>query len=357
VIKIAEIWGLGFDRVHNELSHSLDNVNGIVLDFLSEIRYKLEHPSYYKILDIAHEHGIPVTILTPYLREMPQLLDFNDPKYKNIKMIHWETFWFNRTYQAWKPHDVLNTSKGLEMFNIRHGENVTEFKYPYITLNNISKNHRCYIMDMLAKYNLIEKGAIAWRDIRRECDDIRHTFPDNITDSVYFRYPYKYWKPKRMILDQGVNDKFFQETMPIQFNESFMQLVTESDDEVVFYSEKTATPLLLNKLFLIAGAPGYHTGLKDRGFELYDEIFDYAFDTEKNDKLRYEGLIENVNRICSLPNSELVNVHKSLFEKIVYNKNHAINLSTTTPAPVKELLELIRQENQEPYSGPLNMLL
>ena len=353
MIKIAEIWGSTYIQVAEELEHSTEGVNYIVLDFLNEIRYVMNHPAYYKILEIAKRDNIPVIILTPYLSEMPPLLKFEG----SVKIMHWETFWFNRTYNAWKPHDVLNKSKGLDMFNIRNGEHVNDFKYPYITLNNISKNHRCHIMDLLAKYNLIEKGAIAWRDINHSCNDIRHTFPEGMTDSMYLGYQYKYWKPKRMILDQGVNDRFFQETMPVHFNESFMQLVTESDDEVVFYSEKTTTPLLLNKLFLIAGAPGYHIGLKTRGFELYDEIFDYGFDTEKDDKLRYEGLIENINRICSLPNSELVKLHSSLFDKIVYNKQHAITLGTTIPTEVKELLELIKQENQEPYSGPLNMLL
>jgi hypothetical protein len=357
MIKIAEIWGLDFVRVAEELEKDATNVTHIILDFLNEIRYVLNHSSYYKILDIAHENNIPVIILTPYLREMPPLLDFNDSKYKNIKIIHWETFWFNRTLAAWKTHDNFNKQKGLDIFNIRTNENVNDFKFPYITLNNISKNHRCMIMDLLAKYNLIDTGAIAWRDIRRECDDIRHAFPDGITDSVYFGYQYKYWKPKRMILDQNINDVFFQETMPIEFNQSFMQLVTESDDEVIFYSEKTATPILLNKLFLIAGAKGYHLGLKNRGFELYDEIFDYSFDSETDDFLRYDGLVENVKKISAMSKQQLQTLHKNIFEKIVYNKQHALNLINNIPTEVTNLLNLIKQENKEPYGGPLNMLL
>jgi DNA-directed RNA polymerase subunit F len=357
MIKIAEIWGLDFANLANELEHSTAGVTHIVLDFLCEIQYKLNHPSYDKILDIAHRDNIPVTILTPYLREMPPLLDFNNPKYKNITMIHWETFWFNRTYEAWKQHDKLNKEKNLEMFNLRSGEHLVDFKYSYITLNNISKNHRCHIMDLLAKHNLIEHGAIAWRDIRRDCDDIRHTFPDNITDSAYRNYPYKYWKPKRLILDQDINSRFLQETLPIEFNESFMQLVTESDNEVIFFSEKTATPILLNKLFLLGGAKDNHLALKNRGFELYDEIFDYGFDSEKDDNLRYEGLVENIKKINSLPKSELTKIYKSLFEKIVHNKKHAVDLINIVPKQVIDLLSLIRKENQEPYNGPLNMLL
>jgi hypothetical protein len=212
-------------------------------------------------------------------------------------------------------------------------------------------------MDLLAKYNLIDVGAIAWRDIKHECDSIRHTFTDNMTDSMYCKYPYKYWTPKRMILDQDINDRFLQETMPVEFNESFMQLVTESDDELIFFSEKTATPILLNKLFLIAGAKGYHTALKQRGFELYTEVFDYSFDLESNDNLRYEGLIENIKHVCSMTPEMRTNIFNSLFDKLVYNKQHALNLINDIPKEVTELLNLIKIENREPYTGPLNMLL
>lgn len=356
MIKIAEIWGLGFDKLARELEISVENVNGILLDFLCEIRYKFEHPSFYKIFDIAYQHNIPITILTPYLREMPPLLDFNNPKYKNIKMIHWETFWFNRTYEAWKYHDELNTAKGLEMFNLRFGENISEFKYPYITLNNISKDHRCHIMDLLAKHNLIDLGAIVWRDIRRNCDDIRHTFADNITDSVFYGYPYKYWTPKRMFLDQGIEFKN-QETLPIEFNSSFMQLVTESDNEVLFHSEKTATPILLNKIFLIAGVKGQHNQLKKLGFKLYDEIFDYSFDDIDDENIRYEKLVENIKRISNKPLIELKKIHHNLFEKIVYNKQHALNLINNIPSEIYQVVDMIKQENTDPYTGPLNILL
>jgi len=357
MIKIAEIWGLGFDKLAKELEVSTVGVTGIVLDFLCEIYYKLEHSSFYKILDIAHENNISITILTPYIRSNSPLLDFKNPKYKNIKMIYWETFWFNRTYNVWKPHIEYNKQKNLDIDNVRNAEHLTDFKYPYITLNNISKNHRCLIMDLLAKHNLIERGAIAWRDIRRNCDEIRHTFPEGMTDSEFCNYPYKYWKPKRLILDQDINDRFLQETMPLEFNQSFMQLVTESDDEVIFFSEKTATPLLLNKIFLIAGAPYIHEVLKTFGFELYDELFDYRFDSIKDNNDRFEGLIDNVKRISSMSNQELCTAYKKIYDKVVYNKTVALNLSNTLPDDVIKVLEMFRQENKDPYSGPLNMFL
>lgn len=336
MLKVAEVWGFNPSTFLEEVKQS--DTTHIVLNFLNEINYNVKDPAFNELFDIA-----PVTILTPYLRELPKLIEHP------ANIINWETYWFNRTYNGWKYHKHINEQKNLDMFNIRNGEFLTDFKYPYITLNNISKQHRCLIMDLLAKHNLIELGAIAWRDIRRDCDDIRHTFPEGVTDSVYLKYPYKYWKPKRLILDQDVNAQFLQETLPIEFSQSFMQLVTESDENFIFFTEKTATPILLNKPFLIAGAVNFHNALKSRGFELYTELFDYSFDTENNIELRYEGIIENVKRISMMSRIELENLHKKVFEKLVYNKQHAIELISTLP---KELVDLLAK-----YPNQLNNLL
>lgn len=356
MIKVAEIWNFNSSQFVNEIEQ-IETIELIVLDFLNEIRYVLNDSVFHKIFDIAHQRNIPIVILTPYLREMDPMLDLSDIKYKNVKIIHWETFWFNRTYKLWQSQGKLNDAKGLNMFNLRAGEQSNDFVYPYITLNNISKNHRCLVMDLLAKHDLIDKGAIAWRDIRRNCDDIRHTFVEGMTDSLYCQYPYRYWKPKRMILDQDINSHFNQETLPIQFNMSFMQLVTESDNEIIFFTEKTATPILLNKLFLVAGAKGFHKALQVRGFHLYDEIFDYSFDDEDNEEMRYEGIVENVKRISSMSKSRLQKIHADLFEKIVQNKQHALNVINDIPAEIVSLADRIHEKNNNVTLGSLNILI
>ena len=145
MIKIAEIWGDSIIRLAEELEISTDGVTYILLDFLNEIRYVVNNDAYNRILEIAKRDNIPVYILTPYLREMPKLLNLD----QDVRIIHWETFWFNRTHNAWKAHTHTNLLKNLDMFSLRNSENITEFKYPYITLNNISKNHRCHIIFIL----------------------------------------------------------------------------------------------------------------------------------------------------------------------------------------------------------------
>jgi hypothetical protein len=360
MIIIAQIWDDNFGSHLIQLEENLPHVKNIIFDFLNEINYiHSSKNAFYRIIDLAYEHNIPVTILTTRDRKSEPLLDFSQPKFARIKMIHWETFWINRTYTVWtRPNIVIdNLNKNIDIQRNDNGRELDNFNYPYITLNNISKMHRCLVMDLLAKHKLIDIGAIAWRDINHTCNDIRHTFTEDVTDSVYMGFKYQYWKPKRMILDMNIDVKFNQETMPLEFNQSFMQLVTESDDESMFITEKTATPILLNKPFLVASNFGFHNRLRELGFVDYDELFDYSFDNEPNMRIRYEGIVENVKRYASFDKQQLKKLHDNIFDKLVYNRNQAMNLINNVPNEVMIMVNLLKKEKVQGYMGPLNIFL
>ena len=361
MIKIAQIWNNNFNEFANELEQSTDTISHIILDFLLEVRYiPVDRESFDRIINFAFANDIPVTILTPWDRYALPLIDFQQLRYARINMIHWETFWFRRTYNVWTTDQNLteNLSKGLDIVNQQFGKPPLNFKFPYITLNNIAKKHRCLFMDLLSKHDMIDVGAIVWRDILHSCNDIRDTFPEGVTDSVYSNFQYQYWKPKRMFLDQGMGLWLKnQETLPIEFHQSFMQLVTESDDEAVFFSEKTATPILFNKPFLVASCAGFHRNLESQGFALYNELFDYSFDGESNIHHRYEGLIENVKRYASMDNDQLNKIYSDIFEKLVHNKQHALKLVNEVPQKVQQVIDMLKRENVTDYPGLLNIFL
>jgi hypothetical protein len=361
MIKIAQIWNNNFKEFADELEQTADTSH-IILDFLLEVRYiPVDRESFDRIINFAFANNIPVTILTPWDRYAFPLIDFQQLRYARINIVHWETFWFRRTYTAWLSNSekvAENLSKGLDITDMQISKPPLEIKFPYITLNNIAKRHRCLVMDILAKHNLIDTGAIVWRDILHDCTDIRDTFPEGVTDSVFRNFPYQYWKPKRMFLDQEIGIWLKnQETLPIEFTQSFMQLVTESDDEAVFFSEKTATPILFNKPFLVASCAGFHRNLESQGFALYNELFDYSFDGESNINYRYEGLVENVKRYASLDSNQLNKIYTDIFEKLVHNKQHALKLINEVPSKIQEVIDMLKRENVTDYPGPLNIFL
>jgi hypothetical protein len=80
-----------------------------------------------------------------------------------------------------------------------------------------------------------------------------------------------------------------------------------------------------------------HKTLKDYGFELYDEIFDYSFDNDPNYKNRIKGIIDNVE---NLKNENFTEVYKKIEDKVEHNVRQSKKiflLSSLTPNFILDL--------------------
>ena len=114
----------------------------------------------------------------------------------------------------------------------------------------------------------------------------------------------------------------FQEGVPIEYIQSCMDLVTESCvHECVQLTEKTYKPIKLKKPFLLLSAKNSHKFLKEEGYELYDEIFDYSFDDKSYD-IRFESIIKQAKEILKIPLKEFSGLCDSVKEKITHNAEH-----------------------------------
>jgi hypothetical protein len=340
MIKITHVWTDTFKEFVDDVVNNISVVTLVILDCLTEVDYYdkvFNKPDIDKLLEVTQQHNVPVKILTPNLNKIKGL-----DKFSHIEIICWPTFWFTRTYRVWTYGEVyeFNMKKGVDIRDPNVCKHF-ELTIPYICLNNVAKQHRCVAMDMLAKHDLIKEGKITWRGV--------------VHGNVTFNYPFNYWKPEILILDQGLDVRFKQETMPTEFNHSFMQLVTESDDTDIFFSEKTATPMLLNKPFLVATCTGFHAELKKQGFELYDELFDYSFDDEPDMETRFDKLVQNLKPYIGLNQTELKEKYDRVADKISYNRNLAYYYAMSVPNDIIKLHMLVNK-NVTGYNGPLNII-
>lgn len=337
MIKITDVWTPNFNLFVDDIVNNIQSVKMVILDCLHEVDHYdrvFAKSDIDRLLTVTMQHDVPINILTGNAIKNATLVEI-----PHVTIICWKTFWFERTYRVWSTHDEYNQTKGIDIKDNNVCKNF-ELTYPYICLNNIVKLHRSIMMDMLAKHDLLPHGAIAWR---------------GISHSQNNTYQYMYWKPEVLILDQDLNVRFNQETMPIEFNHSFMQLVTESEDTETFITEKTVTPILLNKPFLVASNVGFHRKLEQLGFQLYTELFDYSFDDETDIFVRYEKIVENIKRYVGLNPAELKQQYNKVIDKITHNRNLAIKYATTVPKEVIELYLLLEKNNTD-YNGPLNKI-
>ena len=187
------------------------------------------------------------------------------------------------------------------------------FNKLYLNLNNKSRYHRCLMMDELYSNDLFEFGINSWNQTIAEsgvCDD----------------FTFKHWQEKYMNVDgyrikeYGFIDEY---TDMITEPNCFMSLVGETSMYIPFVTEKTYRPILLKHPFLCFGAKNQNKEITKYGFELYDEIFDYEFDSKDNINDRILGIIENLN---NLKEKNYYDLYKKIESKLEYNKNLALKI-------------------------------
>lgn len=213
-----------------------------------------------------------------------------EPKSEYLERTFWDSYWLIKTYTK-----------------LKWQEQTTDFKYHYVSLNNRCHPWRCELIDIVAKNDLLKYGAVSWYDTN---------------DAMYKPYEFKYFENKKMILTDNFINDLEQYATPEEYKHSFCQLVSESSTRIIEISEKTATPLILGKPFLVAGARLTSQLQTTMGFQLYTEIFDYSFDSCTNQTERFSKLVEdNLVKLAKFSLADLKELHTLVQEKIAFNKN------------------------------------
>ena len=124
-------------------------------------------------------------------------------------------------------------------------------------------------------------------------------------------YPNGYYKDN---FDYGIPREYF---------ESCIDIVTESLVEFsTHFSEKTYKPIFYKKPFITIAGPYYYKTLSDYGFELYDEIFNYDFDSEENYEKRIDNILMQIKELNSLSLREIKSLCEKVKSKIDHNYDH-----------------------------------
>jgi hypothetical protein len=240
---------------------------------------------------------------------------------KGTNSYSWPTFWATFTLAC-----LYNEIPEYSLSSLQTG---------FTSLNHRAHPHRCEMMDILAKHNLIKNNDISWHN--PEVD-----------------YAWKHWEPQLLRIEAIPESPDFRLGAPVtSFKHTFCSLVSESTPSLHFITEKTWPHLFLQRPFLIAGAPGIHQCLSNLGFKMYDEIFDYSFDAEPDQTKRYEMIAKNLEQLQRL------NLHKArakIFPKLKYNQNLAISIATDVSRVPKIVLDLINRTPTHSYAATWSVI-
>jgi hypothetical protein len=210
-------------------------------------------------------------------------------------LIFWNTYWINWSEQC------LKSSIDYANYNVN-----TDFKYPFICLNNRNHIHRAALIDHLTKYNLLDTGIVTW-----------HKFSNHVHG-----YQFKYYDDTIRTIDDDFSTKLDSFLIPKQWHESFLHVVGESTINVNFITEKSIIPILLKKPFVSIAKQGFNKKLIGLGFLPYDEIIDYSFDDEPDIAKRADILCNSISKI----GTDYTELYNRLLPKIEYNYNRCLEI-------------------------------
>lgn len=229
-----------------------------------------------------------------------------------------------------------------KIYEINHYTNLVYIKNPkklFISLNHIPKSHRSLLMDLLYKEGLFDHGFISWPG------------PDYDHHSRG-EYEFKWWIPKKMVVDWDYNkddpnwcNYFSGNIIPKQYEESLFSLISESNLDSIFLTEKTFNAIISKRPFIIYGHPNTHKYLKEvMGYELFDEVIDYSFDSIDCNIERATMIVQELKKLTKF---NLVDLHNLLKPKIEHNYNTMLENVSKRKFITKEIIDVINIDH--PY--------
>lgn len=302
-----------------------NNIEKIVLMNQEEFNYlsfsnNKANFDFESLIDFVNDNKIDLYIINNHRVGEPVLHDITNNRYERIKdIIPWETYFFIKTYVEIKKFNVQD-------FYLNSAD---EIKHTFVYLNNRPHPHRCILTDLLAKYDLIEKQAVSWNILSAEYN-------------LHKKFNFRYWEETKLHLSDDYSKTTNHSILPTEYYSSFIQVINESTLTKYFLTEKTAVPLLTKKPFIIFNKKNYNNWLKELGFCLYDEIFDYSFDSIDDDLIRFEEGIKNLVRLNNMSREEQLSLYKTLLPKLEINKQRAlefVNNKEYWPATIVSSLE------------------
>jgi hypothetical protein len=194
-------------------------------------------------------------------------------------------------------HGFINTENYLND-KIKTVSKTFKDKY-FSSLSRLNRPHRALATFLLCRESISKKALISHDVVTK--DYVKYILQD------YNQQDVESWIAQLPLVvdrqDFNINWALDSNYSHIH-NQTLFQIVNETEannrfDSALFYSEKTFRPVSELQPFIIHGQQNANKSLKSIGYKTYEDWFDYSWDSEPNDTIRYTQLLESVKDLCS----------------------------------------------------------
>lgn len=203
---------------------------------------------------------------------------------------------------------------------------------PYISFNRLHVNERSYRLNLvarLAQQDLLQHGHVSlhlghtefgsWQQEltspnTRLSEEAKTIIANNINQPLLL---------DRQHSTGNISADFGHREFDL-WKSGLWHLVTET----VFYhnklhlTEKIFKPIVAQRPFMLAAAPGNLAYLKSYGFETFDRWIDESYDTITDSDQRLQAIVDQTQRLCSMSTDDLKEMHREMMPVLEHNFHH-----------------------------------
>lgn len=215
----------------------------------------------------------------------------------------------------------------------------------FLCFNKVPRQHRIDLLDQIVNHNLLDDSYYSFDCSRHELYQMVHQQKLSGIEKIQHRIPLVLNKTVERDNPVNIIEDDFK-----YFENSYFSLVTETmfyDPTSVyalngralhvpstypgtFLSEKTFKCVRMKHPFIMLGGKGYLAFLKNRGYRTFSPFIDESYDDIEDDRARMQAVINEVVRLCNLPNNELIEFTKFAKDIMEHNYKHLENISEFT---------------------------
>lgn len=307
-------------------------------------RPEQEKEAYWKEVDELNDRIVQKNVCAKVILGRYDLQNYSNAHLENRRsflqksyseIICWPTRFF---------HDAL-IEQGHALEN-RYQDNysnslIASSRKLFVSHMHVPKIHRIALMEVLIDNNAMGKGTVRfcnnsslWRRFVK-LEDYREYLPAHKLAEFMEKLlpfapeifsPYKY--TPNYPGDRG-------SCCDPHYRDGFIDISPETNHHINFITQKSCQAILWKKPFCIMGSLQQNTLLKNLGFELYDEIFDFSYETDKLEntnlhdyeltKDHYNKLLENLWNVDDSPES-LRDMKQKFSPKAEHNLNRYMQI-------------------------------
>jgi hypothetical protein len=236
-------------------------------------------------------------------------------------------------------------------------EGMTSFKYEFqkdkesffMCYNRMLKPHRVSLLALLKREGILDE--VDWTMLRGNELNERFSDPNgtpsfNLFFEVFDRDDFKeYYNEILFLQKSGIKKSRFEEEYRVDqppyfidfyktyemnpYRNSYVNIVTETgyiSTDVIHITEKSLMPIYYSQIPLILANFEHNKFLKERyDFDLFEDIIDYSYDSEKDPRKRIFMFVDEVKRLNSIKD-EIINFYKNNQGRFELNKKKVTSI-------------------------------